>query len=338
MEPPKIARRDLAGHRKAVLSLAWSPNGRRLASASADESVRTWAIDPSAGAKPERSEISLLGQGGPVVAVEWHPKRDDQVASLTDKYLRIWDLRAASKPTHAISIGGASHMSWHPDGHVVAVSSYKQNDITFADVRKGAVLGQHTFHDQYPGPVKFLGNGSVLLVGCTTGDIDVVRVRHDCRGGESVATLQGHVQDCTAIAVDARSDYVASAGYDALVTFWDIAAATAVATVPAIEYAVTSVDFSPDGARLAIAQEKGPIVVVAAPSGRREAEVDAAASHAVRWNPRHPHILAFGSDSRDVWNAEGRHTDAGGTVGLAFFGSSGGGGGGGGDRSGRGGR
>jgi WD40 repeat protein len=127
---------------------------------------------------------------------------------------------------------------------------------------------------------------------------------------------------------------VASAGYDALVTIWDIAAATPVATVPTIEYAVLSVGFSADGARLAIAQEKGAIAVVAAPSGRREVELDVAASHAVAWNPRHPHILAFGSDSKDVWNAEGRHTDAGGVVGLAFFGSSGGGGGGG-DRGGR---
>jgi hypothetical protein len=80
-----------------VTSLAWSPNGRRLASASADESVRTWAIDASPGAKAERSEITLMGQGGPVLGVEWHPKRDDQVASLTDKYLRWVGSRAAPR-------------------------------------------------------------------------------------------------------------------------------------------------------------------------------------------------------------------------------------------------
>lgn len=59
---------------------------------------------------------------------------------------------------------------------------------------------------QYPGTVKFLGNGSVLLVGCVSGDIDVVRVRPDGRGGESVAVLQGHVQDCVAIAADPTSE------------------------------------------------------------------------------------------------------------------------------------
>lgn len=49
---------------------------------------------------------------------------------------------------------------------------------------------------------KFLGNGSVLLVGSYAGDIDVLQVRRDFRGAAPVATLQGHVQDVTAIAVD----------------------------------------------------------------------------------------------------------------------------------------
>jgi WD40 repeat protein len=84
----EYTKRELHGHRKAVQALAWAHTGRKLASAGADECVRTWNVELSAGAKAERCDLALMSQGGAVVAVEWHPKREDQLASLTDKYLR----------------------------------------------------------------------------------------------------------------------------------------------------------------------------------------------------------------------------------------------------------
>jgi WD40 repeat protein len=35
----------LKGHNSAVVSVAWSPNGKTLASASADNTVRLWQIN-----------------------------------------------------------------------------------------------------------------------------------------------------------------------------------------------------------------------------------------------------------------------------------------------------
>jgi WD40 repeat protein len=84
----EYAKRELLGHRKSVHSLSWSPSGRKLASSGADDCVRTWNVEASAGAKPERTDLALVSQGGVVYAVQWHPKRDDLLASLTERYLR----------------------------------------------------------------------------------------------------------------------------------------------------------------------------------------------------------------------------------------------------------
>jgi WD40 repeat protein len=125
---------------------------------------------------------------------------------------------------------------------------------------------------------------------------------------------------------------MATGATDALVTLWDTDSATPLATVSCLEYAVTGVSFSADGARVAISQERGPVVIARAPAGRPEGVVPIAASHCVAWHPKVPHLLAYGSDDAGVWNAEGRRTEAGGPIGLAFFGSGGGAGGGGGRR------
>lgn len=110
-------------------------------------------------------------------------------------------------------------------------------------------------------------------------------------------------------------------------TIWDADAAVAVATVASIEYPVASVSLSADGRRVAFAQERGAVGVAAVPSGRVEAAIPVGASRAVAWNPKHAHILAYGSDDTNVWAADGRATMIGGAIGLAFFGSGGGGGG-----------
>jgi WD40 repeat protein len=89
-------RRELVAHRKAVLCLAWSASGRKLASGGADECARTWNVEASASAKPERVDLMLSHSGAAVTSVAWHPKRDDQLATLTDRHLR-WAGRAAGR-------------------------------------------------------------------------------------------------------------------------------------------------------------------------------------------------------------------------------------------------
>src|SRR5437763_1893500 len=63
--------RELTGHEADVSSLAWSPDGDRLASGSQDRTCRLW--DPATGASVRQLKIEAHGETAAVSGVAWSP-------------------------------------------------------------------------------------------------------------------------------------------------------------------------------------------------------------------------------------------------------------------------
>ena len=77
----------LEGHRSPVSSIAWSPDGSQLASASVDNTVKIW--DPATG----QCASTLEGHGNSVRSIAWSPDGSgSRLASASDdSTVRIWD-------------------------------------------------------------------------------------------------------------------------------------------------------------------------------------------------------------------------------------------------------
>jgi WD40 repeat protein len=75
----------LEGHGAAAVSVAWSPDGRRLASASLDRAVKVW--DAELGLEL----LTLRGFPSEVRAVAWSPDGRRLAAGGRDGTVRVWD-------------------------------------------------------------------------------------------------------------------------------------------------------------------------------------------------------------------------------------------------------
>src|SRR6266852_2812884 len=117
--PPGLTlRQTLLGHEKVINRIAWSPDGKILASPSSDKTIRIWDIQM-------RQQLHvLIGHTDEVNAVAWSPDGSVLASCSDDKTIRFWNLQTGkclrTLTGHTDSVLG---VAWSPDGRILASSS-----------------------------------------------------------------------------------------------------------------------------------------------------------------------------------------------------------------------
>lgn len=125
-EDPKLVA-ELEGHSGDVTHLAFSPDGKTLASASEDGTIRFW--EPVRGKWAERNP--LRGQASPVNVIAFSPKADVLAAGYDDGAIRFWNFHDRKTPEPALfqtSQAPVTAMAFSPDGSVLAAGGSRFND------------------------------------------------------------------------------------------------------------------------------------------------------------------------------------------------------------------
>ncbi len=254
--PPRAE--TCARHDGPVHSLAFSPDGKLLATASQD-TIALWDVKRHAArGKP------LAGHHGDVWSLSF--SRDGVLASGGVGSLFLWDL---SRPTPVADLadkdadGGmynVESVSFSPDGKLLAWTT-PNDGIILWDVAHRARTGKPLTSNALRNPIRlaFSPDSSMLAVGDRSGSVVV----WDFTQGESTV-LRGHENEVWGLSFSPDSALLASAGsFDGKVILWDVAGEGNPIGAPltAHQKGVSSVAFLGSREKLASGGWDGKIVI-----------------------------------------------------------------------------
>ena len=246
-----------------IYTIAWSPEGLRLASGGVGTDVRVW--DATTG----QDIITYTGHSGvlpDIWALAWSPdgKRIASACSAAsiDKTVHVWNAKTGSGILRYNSSYGlmpnfsVSSVAWSPKSDRIA-STCGDKTIRLWDATNGKPISKFKMSSDWVYTIAWSPDGRYLALANGNSTAEIL----DPSTGRILLTYRGHHEGVRDIAWSPDGSRLATASNDTTVQIWDAANGTCLYTHQEHAALATSVAWSPDGTRIASASNDKTVQV-----------------------------------------------------------------------------
>ena len=242
---------------------AFSPDGKLLATAYGDGTVRLWnpATEQAVGAPLQAGTGTVSG----AAAVAFSRNGKLLATADADGTVRLWNPAGGQAPLATYNGNAAVNgVAFGPDGKLLATAD-ADGTVRLWSTATGHEVGAPLSDETGPGPgvnaVAFGPDGQLLASADANGTVRLWNTATEHAIGPPLRAETGPGRGVNAVAFSPDGQLLASADADGTVRLWNTATERAIGTpLPAdIGYAVTGVAFSPDGNLLASADADGTV-------------------------------------------------------------------------------